>query len=148
MVQRLPYTKISIVAYKNMLEMEEYIKSTNIELSLRELIKIRASQINGCAYCLSMHTQEAREAGESNQRIDCVSVWDECEFYTDKEKAALELTEAITNISIGGVIDDFYEKVRKYFDERDYVDLVYLINLINSWNRLSIAMKFRPLLGR
>lgn len=148
MVQRLPYTKISIVAYKNMLEMEEYIKSTNIELSLRELIKIRASQINGCAYCLSMHTQEAREAGESNQRIDCVSVWDECEFYTDKEKAALELTEAITNISIGGVSDALYEKVRKYFDERDYVDLVYLINLINSWNRLSIAMKFRPLLGR
>ncbi len=84
MVQRLPYTKITIVAYKNMLEMEEYIKSTNIELSLRELIKIRASQINGCVYCLSMHTQEAREAGESNQRIDCVSVWDECEFYTDK----------------------------------------------------------------
>lgn len=144
MVQRLPYTKISIVAYKNMLEMEEYIKSTNIELSLRELIKIRASQINGCAYCLSMHTQEAREAGESNQRIDCVSVWDECEFYTDKEKAALELTEAITNISIGGVSDALYEKVRKYFDERDYVDLVYLINLINSWNRLSIAMKNPP----
>lgn len=144
MVQRLPYTKISIVAYKNMLEMEEYIKSTSIELSLRELIKIRASQINGCAYCLSMHTQEAREAGESNQRIDCVSVWDECEFYTDKEKAALELTEAITNISIGGVSDALYEKVRKYFDERDYVDLVYLINLINSWNRLSIAMKNPP----
>ena len=124
--------------------MEEYIKSTNIELSLRELIKIRASQVNGCAYCLSMHTQEAREAGESNQRIDCVSVWDECEFYTDKEKAALELTEAITNISIGGVSDALYEKVRKYFDERDYVDLVYLINLINSWNRLSIAMKNPP----
>ena len=123
-----------------MLEMEEYTKTTGIDHKLRELIKIRASQINGCAFCLNMHTTDARKLGETEQRLYCVGAFRECTFYTEAEKLALELTEHVTLISDMRVPDELYKRVREHYSEKEYVDLVILINQINSWNRLSISM--------
>lgn len=139
-MQRINYYQIDSVGPQLMLKFEEYAKTTSIPYGLRELMKIRASQINGCAYCLNMHTQDARKAGESEQRIYCLSAWRECPFYTEAERAALELTEAVTQISQHGLPDELYNRVREHFTEKQYVELIFLINTINSWNRLSIAM--------
>jgi AhpD family alkylhydroperoxidase len=140
MSQRVSYYEIAPDGMKIMMDMEKYTKTTAIERKLRELIKIRASQINGCAYCLNMHTADARKMGETEQRIYCVSAWKECEFYTEAEKAALELTEYVTLIPTKRVPDELYQRVREHYDEKQYVDLVLIINQINSWNRISIAM--------
>ncbi|TDL75644.1 carboxymuconolactone decarboxylase family protein [Rhodococcus qingshengii] len=140
MEQRIDYYNVATEALKIMMEMEKYTKTTGIDRKLRELIKIRASQINSCAYCLNMHTADARKMGETEQRIYCVSAWEECEFYTKAEKVALELTEYVTLIPTKRVPDELYQRVRKHYDEKQYVDLVLIINQINSWNRISIAM--------
>ncbi|MBO0995968.1 carboxymuconolactone decarboxylase family protein [Bacillus sp. SD088] len=139
MTQRMNYFELAPDAVKIMREMEKYTKKSGIERKLQELIKIRASQINGCAFCLNMHTADARKIGETEQRIYCVSAWEECNFYSDAEKIALELTEHITLISEKRVPDDLYVRVRNYYSEKEYLDLIVLINQINSWNRLSIA---------
>ncbi|SNX70435.1 AhpD family alkylhydroperoxidase [Bacillus oleivorans] len=138
--QRVDYYNVAPEALKIMMEMEKYTKTTGIDRKLRELIKIRASQINGCAYCLNMHTADARKMGETEQRIYCVSAWQECEFYTEAEKVALELTEHVTLIPTKRVPDVLYQRVREHYDEKQYVDLVLIINQINSWNRISISM--------
>ncbi|MBK5480850.1 carboxymuconolactone decarboxylase family protein [Peribacillus sp. TH16] len=140
MEQRINYLEVAPEALNIMMEMEKYTKSTGIDRKLRELIKIRASQINGCAFCLNMHTSDARKMGETEQRLYCVSAWRECDFYTDAEKVALELTEHVTLVPTKRVPDDLYNRVCIHFNEKDYVDLVILINQINSWNRLSISM--------
>ena len=140
MEQRINYMELAPEALNIMMEMEKYTKSTAIDRKLRELIKIRASQINGCAFCINMHTTDARKMGETEQRLYCVSAWRDCDFYTDAEKVALELTEHVTLVPTKGVHDDIYDRVRIHFSEKDYVDLVILINQINSWNRLSISM--------
>ncbi|WP_042475111.1 carboxymuconolactone decarboxylase family protein [Bacillus ndiopicus] len=140
MTQRINYYEIAPDAMKIMMEMEKYTKKSGIDRKLRELIKIRASQINGCAYCINMHTADAKKMGETEQRIYCISAWRECHFYSEDEKVALELAEHITLISEKRVPDDLYKRVREHFDEREYVNLVILINQINSWNRISIAM--------
>ena len=140
MTQRMNYYEIAPDAMQIMMEMEKYTKKSAIERKLRELIKIRASQINGCAYCINMHTTDAKKMGETEQRLYCISAWRECSFYSEAEKVALELTEHITLIPEKRVPDHLYERVRKHFDEKAYVDLIILINQINSWNRISIAM--------
>ncbi|SES07184.1 carboxymuconolactone decarboxylase family protein [Psychrobacillus sp. OK032] len=140
MGQRVPYYEIAPDGMKIMMDMEKYTKTTAIERKLRELIKIRASQINGCAFCLNMHTSDARKMGETEQRLYCVSAWKECEFYTEAEKVALELTEYVTLIPTKRVPDELYQRVREHYDEKQYVDLVLIINQINNWNRISIAM--------
>lgn len=140
MTQRMNYYEIAPDAMKIMMEMEKYTKKSSIERKLCELIKIRASQINGCAYCINMHTADAKKMGETEQRLYCISAWRECTFYSDAEKVALELTEHITLIPEKRVPNELSERVRKHFDEKAYVDLVILINQINSWNRISIAM--------
>ena len=140
MEQRINYYEVAPEALNIMMEMEKYTKSTGIDRKLRELIKIRASQMNGCAFCLNMHTFDARKMGETEQRLYCVSAWRECDFYTDAEKVALELTEHVTLVPTKRVPDDLYNRVRNHFSEKNYVDLVILINQINSWNRLSISM--------
>ena len=140
MSQRVPYYEIASDGMKIMMDMEKYTKTTAIERKLRELIKIRVSQMNGCAYCLNMHTADARKMGETEQRIYCVNPWEECDFYTEAEKAALELTENVTLIPTKRVPDELYQRVREHYDEKQYVDLVLIINQINSWNRISIAM--------
>ncbi|MEK5148069.1 carboxymuconolactone decarboxylase family protein [Psychrobacillus sp. FSL K6-4615] len=124
-----------------MMEMEKYTKTTAIERKLRELIKIRASQINECAFCLNMHTTDARKMGETEQRLYCVSAWKECDFYTEAEKVALELTEHVTLIPMKRVPDELYQRIREHYDEKQYVDLVLIINQINSWNRICIYYK-------
>lgn len=139
MKKRVDYAKTAPTATKMLIEMEKYIAKTNIDFALRELIKIRASQINGCAFCLNMHTKEARAGGMTDQRIDCVAAFQDGEMYTEREKVALELTEQMTLIAECGVSDELYNRVREHFSEKDFVDLVFIINQINSWNRLSIA---------
>jgi AhpD family alkylhydroperoxidase len=140
MEQRINYLEVAPEVLKIMMEMEKYNGSTGIDRKLRELIKIRASLINGCAFCINMHTTDARKMGETEQRLFCVSAWRDCDFYTDAEKVALELTEHVTLIPTKRVPDDLYNLVRKHFSEKDYVDLVILINQINNWNRISISM--------
>jgi AhpD family alkylhydroperoxidase len=137
---RIQYYDVAPEALKIMMEMEKYLGATKIEPKLRELVKIRVSQINGCAFCLNMHTNDARKLGETEQRLYCVSAWEDCDFYTDAEKVALELSEHLTVVPTKRVPDELYKRVREYFDEKDYVDLVFMIIQINSWNRLSISM--------
>jgi AhpD family alkylhydroperoxidase len=144
MEARLHYREANPEAFQTMLKLEGYVRQSGLDPSLYELIKIRASQINGCAFCLDMHTRDARVRGESEQRIYLLSAWREAPFYTDKERAALELTEAVTRISEQGVPQEVYERVRAHFDEKEYVTLIMAINTINAWNRLSISTGMFP----
>lgn len=144
MEKPLSYSKIAPEAYHLMLEFEAYAKKTTLDPKLIELIKIRASQLNGCAFCLDMHTREARMMGESEQRIYCLSAWREAPFYSDEERVALALTETVTQISNRSFTEDLYFLTRQLFDEKQYVDLIYIINTINSWNRLAIATGSAP----
>lgn len=144
MKQRINYFKVAPEAMDVMLAFEKYAKTTDISPKMIELIKIRTSQINGCAYCLDMHIQDAQVIGETDQRINTLSAWRETPFFTAEEQAVLKLTEAVTMVSESGVSDDLYEEVREYFNEKDFVDLIILINTINSWNRLAISMKSIP----
>ena len=116
-----------------------------LEHSLLKLVEIRASQINGCAYCLDMHTKDARAAGETEQRIYALSAWRETPFFTDRERAALEWTEAVTLVAETRVPDDVYEQVRQQFSEEELVELTFAVIVINSWNRLQVS--FRPHVG-
>ncbi|MGN8647001.1 carboxymuconolactone decarboxylase family protein [Gracilibacillus sp. HCP3S3_G5_1] len=144
MKQRVNYMQTNQEVLKLMVQLEEYKKKTGFENNLIELIKIRASQINGCAYCLDMHTKDTRANGETEQRIYALNAWREAPFYSEQERVALELTEAVTNISVNGVSDTLYEKVRQHFSEKQYIDLVTIILTINSWNRLAIAANLIP----
>ena len=116
-----------------------------LEHSLLKLVEIRASQINGCAYCLDMHTKDARAAGETEQRIYALSAWRETPFFTDRERAALEWAEAVTLVAETRVPDDVYEQVRQQFGEEELVELTFAVIVINSWNRLQVS--FRPHVG-
>ncbi|WP_411503423.1 carboxymuconolactone decarboxylase family protein [Brevibacillus centrosporus] len=139
MKARMNYRSANPQAFQAMIKLEGYVQECGLEKGLMELIKIRASQINGCAFCLDMHTKDARKLGETEQRIYLLSAWREASFYTDAERAALALTEAVTTISVGGVSDELYEEVRKHFDEKQFVSLIMAINVINAWNRLAIT---------
>jgi AhpD family alkylhydroperoxidase len=116
-----------------------------IERPLLQLVEIRASQINGCAYCIDMHTKDARLAGETEQRIYALNAWRETPFFTDRERAALEWTEAVTRVADTHVPDEVYDRVAAHFNEADLVALTFAVIVINSWNRLSIS--FRPTVG-
>ena len=118
---------------------------SRIDRTLFELVKIRASQLNGCAYCIDMHTKDARLAGETEQRIYGLSAWRETPFYTDRERAALEWTEAVTRVGDTHVPDELYARVAAQFDETEMVTLTMAVVVINSWNRLAIS--FRPPVG-
>lgn len=144
MKQRLNYAKIAPDALKGMLEIEQYVNSSRLERSLYELVKTRASQINGCAYCLDMHTKDARKAGETEQRLYALSAWRETPFYTERERAALEWTESLTLISGNDVPDALYDSVRKHFNEAELVALTMSIVAINGWNRLAISFRTVP----
>lgn len=141
MTQRMNFFELVPEAVGMMREIEKYTRKSNIDRKLQELIKIRVSQINGCAFCLNMHTKEARKIGETEQRLYCVSAWRDCTFYSEKEKVALELAEQITLISKNDISDDLFDRVRIHYTEKEYLDLIVLINQINSWNRLSIATR-------
>ena len=126
------------------LQLEAHLHQCGLEPSLLHLVKTRASQINGCAYCLDMHTIDARADGETEQRLYLLSAWRETPFYTPRERAALEWTETLTRIAEGGVSDQLYAATREYFTEEELVNLTYAISSINSWNRLMIATRGVP----
>jgi AhpD family alkylhydroperoxidase len=115
--------------------------AANLDPSLFELVKIRASQINGCAYCIDMHTKDARAAGETEQRIYALNAWRETPFFTDRERAALEWTEAVTRVGDTHVPDEIYERVAAEFDESELVALTFGVIVINSWNRLAVSFR-------
>ena len=144
MQPRLNYRQVSPDALKAMLGLQAYVAKSGIEHSLLELVKMRASQINGCAYCLDMHSKDARAAGETEQRLYVLDAWRETDFYSDRERAALAWTEALTLISQTHAPDDVYEEVRAQFSEREIVDLTLAIVAINGWNRLNIAFRLAP----
>ncbi|CAG7652578.1 carboxymuconolactone decarboxylase family protein [Paenibacillus allorhizosphaerae] len=144
MEMRLNYTKVQPESLQTLLKLEGYVKKSGLDPKLLELIKIRASQINGCAYCLDMHTKDARAMGETEQRLYMLSAWREAPFYTEAERAAIALTEAVTKISEAGVPQELYEQVRKHFDEGHFVDLIMAINAINCWNRMAISTGMVP----
>jgi len=120
------------------------INTSGLEPSLQELVKTRASQLNGCAYCIDMHTKDARAAGETEQRLYALSAWRETPFFTPRERAALAWTEAITNIQQGHADDAVYEQVRSEFNEADLAKLTLAITQINAWNRIAIAFRSEP----
>lgn len=144
MEPRIHYTKFAQPAMKAMLDLEKYLAGSSIEHSLLHLIKMRASQINGCAYCLDMHSKDLRAQGETEQRIYALNAWEETPFFTPRERAALAWTEAVTNVSQTHAPDALYEETRKHFTEKEFVDLTYAIAAINSWNRLAISMRAVP----
>ena len=144
MKARFEYLKAAPGAYRAMLELEKYLKGCGIEESLMDLVKMRSSQINGCAYCIDMHSKDAVASGETVQRLFELDAWRETPFYTEREMAALAWTEAVTNVSDGHVPDDVFETVRRQFTEKEVVDLTLAIVAINGWNRFSIAFRAVP----
>jgi AhpD family alkylhydroperoxidase len=127
-----------------MLGLEERIGKSSIEKSLAELVRLRASQINGCAFCVDMHTADARKGGETDRRLATVVTWRETPFFTDRERAALEWTEALTLISHDHVPDAVWEAVRPHFGDEELVDLTLLISAINAWNRFAVSFRKMP----
>lgn len=144
MPPRLNYAKAFPEGIHAVINLERTIKAGGLEPSLLELVKTRASQMNGCAYCIDMHTKDARAAGETEQRLYALSAWEETPFYTQRERAALAWTEALTNIQQGHAPDAVYEAVRKEFSEAELVRLTLAITQINTWNRISIAFRVEP----
>ena len=128
-------------AMKTIAVLEAYVQSSGLEASLIELVKIRASQINGCAYCIHMHTRDARARGESEERIYLLDAWRESPLYTERERAALAWTEAVTLVADTHVPDAAYEEVRRHFAEDELVKLTHLIVTINAWNRIAISFR-------
>ena len=144
MKTRLEIGKVEPAAYQAMMKVEDYVRNSGLDKILLELVKTRASQINGCAFCIDMHTKDARHAGETEQRLYALSAWQETPFYTPQERAALSLTEAVTQISQDGVADAVYEEVSRYFTPEQIAKLLMAIVAINAWNRLSIATRIVP----
>lgn len=132
------YAEVAPRALKAMMQLEGYVHNSGLEQPLIELVKMRASQINGCAYCLDMHSKDARAAGETEQRLYVLNAWREAPFYTDRERAALAWTEAITGIANSHITDELNDEVRQHFSEKELVDLTMAIIAINGWNRLAI----------
>lgn len=141
MKQRIDVAKVSPAAYRAMAGLETYIHSTSLEPGLVHLLKMRASQINGCAYCLDMHSKDARANGETEQRLYLLDAWRETPFYTDRERAALAWIEATTSITSGHVPDSVFEETRKVFSEQELVDLTMVAVAINGWNRIAISLR-------
>jgi AhpD family alkylhydroperoxidase len=141
MQPRLDYSKASSGAFKAMLGLEMHVDRSGLEPSLVELVKLRVSQINGCAFCLDMHTKELRATGETEQRLYLLSSWREAALYSERERAALAWAEVLTRLPEGGVPDEAFELVRNHFSETRLVDLTLAIISINGWNRLNIGFR-------
>ena len=137
--KRLVYDETAPEAVSIFAKLEGYVIKSGLERDLLELVKIRASQINGCAFCLDMHTRDARARGESEQRIYGLNAWRETSYYTEKERATLAWTEAVTTISGHQVSDELYTEMRRHFTEKQLVDLTWAVVAINGWNRMAIA---------
>ena len=141
MKARIDAAKVAPGAFHAMLGLEQYLHQSELGVPLLLLIKLRASQINGCAYCIDMHWKDLRAAGENEQRLYGLDAWRESPYYTDRERAALAWTEAVTLVTQGHVADEVYEAVRGHFDETELSNLTLVISTINAWNRLEIAQR-------
>ena len=144
MSERINYAKVTPEGYRAMSGLERYVRGSGLEPSLLELVKLRASQINGCAYCIDMHWKDARARGESEQRLYGLMAWRESPYYTERERAALAWTEAVTLIADSHVPDELYEEVRQSFNETELVNLTFALVAINGWNRLAISLRTEP----
>jgi AhpD family alkylhydroperoxidase len=145
MEPRINFNRAAPDGIAAMRALEHYVnRFSGLEPSLRELIKVRASEINGCAYCIDMHTKDARAQGETEQRLYALNAWRETPFFTERERAALEWTEAVTLIADGRAPDELFFRVRQYFSEAEMVNLTLAIVTINGWNRLAIAFRSVP----
>ncbi len=144
MKPRVVYANVAPEGLAAMLGLESYVHSSGLEPALLELVKVRASQINGCAYCLDMHTKDARQDGETEQRLYAVATWHEAPFFSERERAALAWTEAVTLVGDTHVPDDVYELARRHFGEKELVDLTLAVVAINGWNRLAVAFRTVP----
>jgi AhpD family alkylhydroperoxidase len=141
MKARLNYKDVAPEGYEAMLGLEKYARNSGLEHALLELVKTRVSQINRCAFCLDMHTKDARAAGESEQRLYTLPAWREAPFYSDRERAALAWAEALTELSANNVEDELYNEARKHFSEKELVNLTLAIVAINGWNRLCVSFR-------
>ena len=144
MQPRLNYDKVVPGALKAMYSLQKYVEESGLEKSLLELVKTRASQVNGCAYCIDMHTKDARAYGETEQRLYALNAWRETPFYTDRERAALAWTEAVTLINDGHVSDDVFDQARSQFSDEELINLTMAVIAINGWNRLAIPFRAVP----
>lgn len=142
--QRIDYTQAAPAAFKAMLALERYVRGSGLEHPLIELVKMRASQINGCAYCVDMHYKDARAAGETEDRLNMIAVWRESPLFTERERAALAWTETLTLLPKRGAPDDLYEQALREFGPGDLTNLTMAIIAINGWNRLGVGFKLEP----
>ena len=144
MEPRIDYLKSARGAYHAMLGIEHYLQQCGLEESLQNLIKLRVSQINGCAYCIDMHWKDLKAAGEAEQRLYGLDAWEESPYYTERERAGLAWAESVTNIQEGHVPDEVFERVKKFFNDKELADLTLAVTAINAWNRLSVAARTVP----
>jgi AhpD family alkylhydroperoxidase len=144
MSPRVRYRTIAPGGYEAMLGLERYLHGCGLEASLIHLVKLRASQLNGCAYCIDMHWKDLRAIGEGDQRLSMLDAWDESPFYTERERAALLWTEAVTRVADNRVPDEIYDRVKAQFSDKELADLTYAIATINAWNRLNVALRTPP----
>ncbi|MCE9606467.1 MAG: carboxymuconolactone decarboxylase family protein [Planctomycetia bacterium] len=144
MPRRIPYFQIAPDAVKILAAAKPYLEASGIDARLKALVELRVSQINGCAFCVDMHSREARQAGETQQRLDCLPVWRETSFYDDRERAALAWAESVTNVSTTGVPDAVYDEAQRHFADKDLVDLTLVVALMNAWNRMAISFRQGP----
>ncbi len=144
MARRIDFERAAPGAMQAMRGLERYVRSCGLEPELLELVRLRASYLNGCAYCVDMHTKDARAAGESEQRLYAVPVWRETPFFTDRERAALAWTEAVTEVGRTGVPDSLFEEVHEHFGDAELVNLTLAIVTINGWNRLAVGFRSEP----
>ena len=144
MKTRIDFTRISMQSLKPLFALGAQVEASGLEHALLELVKMRSSQLNGCAYCLDMHSKDARAAGETEQRLYLLDAWRETSLYSERERAALAWVEAVTLVSDGHVPDAVYETVKKHFSEKEIVDLTMAIVAINGWNRVAIATRATP----
>jgi AhpD family alkylhydroperoxidase len=148
MTTRLNAKAIAPDAYNALRGLQDYIDACGIEKPLIELIKVRASQINGCAFCIAMHTADAVKGGESQARLHLLNAWRETEMFSARERAALALTEAVTLVADTHVPDEVYDEARQQFSDKELVDVAYAIFAINAWNRLAITFRMQPLVAK
>ncbi|MCQ4143396.1 carboxymuconolactone decarboxylase family protein [Vogesella sp. AC12] len=144
MQARLNFFKANPKAMNALVGLEPQISGSGLEKSLIELVRLRASQLNGCAYCIDVHTADARKAGETDRRLALLPVWREADVYSDREQAAFAWTEALTLVADSHVPDELWEKTRQQFEEAELVDLTLLVTTINTWNRFAIAFRKLP----
>ncbi len=138
---RVAYTKVAVEGVQIFASLERYIRESGLDPKLLDLVRLRASQVNGCAYCTDMHTKDARAAGETEQRLYLLTCWREAPCYSEKERAALAWTETVTRIADTHAPDEVFESVKKQFSEKELVDLTLAILSINGWNRLAISFR-------